>query len=126
MMKDAQNQIDQIETQMSKILEIPTDNAIRAKIKVLRKELAKIKHTFSSPRHNPQLPNLLQRVEWLIRQVSLYTGRPTKAQQEYIDLFERQTKIALSELDDIIYGPLVNLNLRLEKEGIKKIKTRIN
>ena len=51
------------------------------------------------PPERPENLNLRQKLTWLLRQVRLYTGRPTRPQSELIETLDRQLREVLAELD---------------------------
>jgi len=80
------------------------DAASKEKIAAARKSLEAVRDKIQSPPQDPDHLNLRGKLTWLLRQVRNCTGRPTKAQSEYIGIFDGQLQSALKELDVILAG----------------------
>jgi len=78
------------------------DAGSRRKIQALRRELMGIQHKLQPPRNEPENLNLMGKLRWLLRQVENCTNRPTKAQSEYVGIFDRQLQEVLGELDSVL------------------------
>jgi photosystem II stability/assembly factor-like uncharacterized protein len=63
-----------------------------------------------------------RRLNWLVRQVGLYTGRPTVAQGEWIGKLDAQLQQTLKNYQSILKGPLEELNSGLGKAKIPYIQ----
>ncbi len=65
----------------------------------VRNALTSARNKIQPPAKDPENLNLRGKLTWLFRQVSNYTGRPTKAQSELIRTLERQLQEVLMEID---------------------------
>jgi len=63
-----------------------------------RAKLEAVRDKIQPPRKNPENLNLAGKLSWITRQVIGCTGRPTKAQSEYIEIFDGELRQVLKEL----------------------------
>jgi hypothetical protein len=63
------------------------------------KAIAAARDKIQPPERQPENLNLRGKLTWLLRQVRLYTGRPTRPQSELIDTLDRQLRGVLAELE---------------------------
>lgn len=87
----------------------------------LQGELADVRADLIPPRYSPEHLNLLIRVNQLAEEVGNYSGRPTKAQEEYIGVFESQFQQVTQSLERISSGDLKQLNERLAVAHVPNI-----
>jgi photosystem II stability/assembly factor-like uncharacterized protein len=92
--------LDRIEKAEEKLssAEKTAGGATRKRIAARRAELETVKAKLRPPRLQPENLNLSGKLSWLVRQVGGYTGKPTKAQSEYIGILEGRLRQVLEEL----------------------------
>jgi len=115
----ARDQIQAIDRQIVDLKKRVSEEAIIEQANAVQDELEAIEYQFDVPDRlwettaEDGIINLQGRVGWLVRQMGEYTGRPTAAQAEWVDTFDRQLDTVLATLDAVIQGPLAELNDRL-------------
>ena len=126
-MQRAMDRIESIETQIAEVKPEIDDADLQARADSVLADLAAVKHQLDTPTRSWEasaddgILNLQGRVRWLVSQVSEYTGRPTEPQKTYIQRFDRQLSGVMSTLDDILHGPLADLNERLRAAQVPHI-----
>lgn len=126
-MRRAMDRIESVEQQIGDVKERLDDSSLRARADSVLADLTAVKHQLDTPTRTWEasagdgILNLQGRVRWLVSQVSEYTGRPTQPQQEYIARFDRQREQVLGALDDVLQGPLADLNDRLRAAEIPHV-----
>ncbi len=77
----------------------------KAAIAGRRARLAAAAAKLRPPRLKPENLNLDGKLGWLLRQIGGFTGRPTRAQAELIDLLDSQLAAVLAEIEAALTGP---------------------
>jgi photosystem II stability/assembly factor-like uncharacterized protein len=91
----------------------------------IRKSLAAVRADIVPPRFDPEHLNLMPRIGEFTNEVSNYSGRPTAAQEEYIDAFGDQLRSVLARLDDVIEKQLKPLNDQLAASHVPNISPEL-
>lgn len=117
----ALNQIHSIDAQMSAISPKLTVEEVKSLAMDLKKRLGTIEADLEPPAKDPEHLNLRRRLTWLVDQVQNYSGRPTKAQIEWIGIFEAQLKKLILELNSVVEDRLPTLNQRLKGANLPPI-----
>ncbi|MHB8095027.1 MAG: WD40/YVTN/BNR-like repeat-containing protein [Candidatus Aminicenantales bacterium] len=97
------------------------DRAIRTRAADLRRELGAIREELKPDPRFPEHLNLDNKILTLRQQVEDCTGKPTRAQSEWMETFDRQLGELLSRLEKAIGTDLGSLNERLREAGIPHV-----
>ncbi len=109
----ALSKISSVDAQMGAIAPQLTDAQVKAIAADLARQLHTIEADLEPPAADPEHLNLRRRLNWLVNQVQNYSGKPTKAQVEWIAIFEAQLKPLLMELNNVLENRLPSFNDRL-------------
>ncbi len=101
-MEEALARVRQKENEWAKLEKETGDISLKQRISEARQSLLAVSYKIQPPRHQPENLNLRQKLNWLLRQVRNFTGRPTKAQSKYIEIFSQELNQVLQALNDII------------------------
>jgi len=100
--EEALARIQQKESQLAQMEEQAADSRTKQRIAATRQALRELRNKLQPPRLEPENLNLRGKLNWLLRQVRNYTGRPTKAQSEYIEIFSHQVYQVLSDIEAVL------------------------
>jgi len=103
--RTAQARLNRIETQLA-ALRPQADAAVREAAEAVSSALRTIALGLSGDPGDPGHVNLAGRINWLTIQVGNYSGRPTRAQMEWIETFGRQAENYAKMLDEVVSGSL--------------------
>jgi photosystem II stability/assembly factor-like uncharacterized protein len=117
----ALGKIASIHSQMAALTPQVTAEEIKSLAADLRKQVDAIEVDLEPRPNDPEHLNLRRRLTWLVDQVQNYSGRPTKAQVEWIGIFETQLKKVLLDLNTVVENRLPTLNERLKGAGLAPI-----
>jgi len=90
-----------VERQLAEAETRASDGALRAEVDSVRRELRPILLALRGDSSDPGHVNLPGRINWLTIQVGNYSGRPTKAQMEWIATYAKQTTEVVAALEGI-------------------------
>jgi photosystem II stability/assembly factor-like uncharacterized protein len=120
-MSQSLERIRRIDAQLTETEKTWSDTDDIKRGKEIQKELSGVRDDLMPPRYSPEHLNLLIRVGQLTEEVGNYSGRPTLAQAEYIDVFENQVHGVVQRLNGVISGDLKRLNDRLAAAHVPNI-----
>ena len=123
-MDEALFRIQKAERQMAAAEQKAVEGGLRQRISDSRKALQAVRDKLQPPANNPENLNLRAKLNWLSRQVRNSTGRPTKAQAEWIDIFDGQCREVLAELEGVFDKTIGELNARLKAGGLAEVPVR--
>ena len=128
MVNEALEQIQRVDEQISDLEKVLSEPEIKKQAGIVRKELATLKNQIQPtrvsfvPLRRAFAPlNLNRNISRIRGEVRKHTGRPTKAQAEWIETLDKQLKQVLNKLNSIFQSSLVELNARLGAAGIPRI-----
>lgn len=119
---EALHSIQEVSRQLAGLRERLTDSALEERTEKLSAKLSTIRDKLQPPRQSPENINLRGKISWLLRQVRGNTGRPTRAQAEWIGIFDKQLEQVLEELREVYAGRLSELNKSLRSAGLSPIR----
>jgi len=97
------------------------DPAIKARAADLRRELEAIREELKPDPRFPEHLNLDNKILTLRQQVEDCTAKPTRAQSEWMETFDRQLGDLLGRLEKALGADLGSLNERLRQAGVPHI-----
>jgi len=128
MANEALEQIQSVDEQISDLEKFLSEPEIKKQAGVVRKDLAALKDqilptrvSFVPLRRALARLNLNRNISRIRGEVRNYTGRPTKAQAEWIVTLDKQLQQVLNELSSVLQSSLGELNARLSAAGIPHI-----
>jgi hypothetical protein len=117
--------IGSVSTQLDTVAPHITAADLRQLAASLRKELDTVEVDLEPHAGDPEHLNLRRRLTWLVDQVQNYTGRPTSAQNEWIDTFEAQLRKVLLDLNTVIEQHIPAFNQRLRQANLPPISPNV-
>jgi hypothetical protein len=87
-----------LEREIADLASRATDAAARERVEATRAQLRPIALVLRGDSRDPGHVNLPGRINWLTIQVGNYSGRPTKAQSEWIAEYARQAESVVAQL----------------------------
>ncbi len=113
--------IKRIDSHIDELEKSIADEETKKECERVRKEMDAPRDDLQSPRFFPEHFNLRSRVHEIAEEIGNFSGKPTKAQGEYVGVFEGQLEDVLKRLDDVVSGDLAKLNERLAAEHVPNI-----
>ena len=121
MSRRAGGQVRALDGELAALVQAGLDEGIRTEAQAVREQLRPIFLVFAGDARDPGHVNLPGRINWLTIQVGNYAGRPTTAQSEWIDTYSQMARENQVLLEELLAGPLRDLNTRLRDAGIPEI-----
>jgi photosystem II stability/assembly factor-like uncharacterized protein len=125
-MDEATERVRRIDAQIDAIEHAVPDPTIRQLGEQIRKSLAAVEDDIQPPWTDPEHLNLRVKVRELMFQINSYSGKPTVPQEQYIGVFEDECQGVLERLNQVLSGPLAQLNMRLTADHAPYVSTQIS
>jgi photosystem II stability/assembly factor-like uncharacterized protein len=114
-------EIRRVDEQLDHRIESVKDNTVKKEAQKIRSQLLETSTRIQSPDPFTESLNLRGKLNWLLRQVRGYTGRPTDAQEKWIGIFEAQEINIINEIKSI-FRDIQDFNRQLQKTGLAPVQ----
>jgi hypothetical protein len=118
---EALGRIAAVETQLTLLEQNLADGTLSKVTSEVRRQLRDVADRFESDPRGPAPLNLSRKISKLRQEIEGYTGRPTAAQLEWIEIFGRQLNEVVAALERVFTGSVATLNQQLSTAGIPHI-----
>ena len=120
------SRIQSAAAQISRLQRLLSEPALRGQSDAVMKELDAVRVEIRPDWRAPEHLNLESKISAMRQEVEGFTGRPTAAQAEWLETFDKQLGEQLGRLAAVVEGSLAKLNSRLREAGIPHIIVRGN
>ncbi len=119
--RQATEEMTSVETQLSALERSVDAASVRAQAREVRDSINAVRDRFESNPRGAAPLNLARKIGRLREEIEAYSGRPTVAQNEWVDTFDRELQEVLRNLDGVFKSDIAKLNVRLSASGIRQL-----